>query len=162
APMEALQLLFGFAEESRIGNSNAFRVDREGLQAHINADLFVGWLMGEGPLRFHGKLNKIVICPLDQSDTRDLSHREGGNAWALVAFLTDQTHRANTPAIGEGEPFAIGFQLPTSILVFNGTVSMLETRITFLPRLLLPAVHAEAGNREPGVISTGLAGLRVE
>jgi len=57
---------------------------------------------------------------------------------------------------------AIRFELPTRVLVFYGTVIVLELGIALLARLMILAMLVETGNGKPRSISTRLTGLRVE
>src|SRR5581483_121224 len=54
------------------------------------------------------------------------------------------------------------FDLPASLLVFDAPVIVLELGIALLARFVVLTVGIETGDRQPGSISTGLTGLRVE
>jgi hypothetical protein len=142
----------------------ASRVGVEGLQSHINANLPISGLMIYLAVHFDGKLDVVPIRPFDQPDSFDLPNREGGKGACILplGIRTNQAERANVHPIREGELGAIRFQLPARILVFDRAVIVLKLRIAFFARFLLAAVFVEAGNREPGAISTRLAGLLVE
>jgi len=57
---------------------------------------------------------------------------------------------------------AIGFKLPSGLLVLNRSVIVLKSGIAFLPRLLFLAILIEPADSKIGTISTCLTGLGVK
>ena len=157
APMQTLQALFCFAEIARVGNRVAVTVGVEGFQAHINADLLTGRLMGQSSLCLDGKLHVVAIGTLHQSDALDLFERERFNG-----ARPDQSERAHARAIGEGQTFAVRLQFPTRGFVLDTAIVFLEARVALLAWLFLAAVLVEPGDRLPGPVCRCLAGHRIK
>src|SRR3989442_11610669 len=105
------------------------------------------------------KLAIVAIGTMHNPDALDLLGGEGFNVLLLVAY---QAQAANATPIGEGDVFAIRFNLPARMLVFHAPIVMLELRIALLAGLLVLAVLIEAFNGQPGSISRSLSRLRVE
>src|SRR5215467_13952728 len=104
--------------------------------------------MGQGSLRFHGKLDVVPICPFDQSNPLNLALWEGSQRTCFLALgvRSCQIDRSNAHAIGERQMLAIGSHLPTSGLVFNGAIIVLKMRVALFAWFLFAAVFIEAGN----------------
>src|SRR3989442_29193 len=99
------------------------------------------------------KLAIVAIGTMHNPDALDLLGGEGFNVLLLVAY---QAQAANATPIGEGDVFAIRFNLPARMLVFHAPIVMLELRIALLAGLLVLAVLIEAFNGQPGSISRSL------
>jgi len=129
------------------------------LESHINPYLFAGGDMFYLTSGLYRELDRVAIGTMDNPDAFDLLGGEGSNLLFLVAY---QSQATNATAINEADMLAIRFDLPAGLLVFYGTVIVLELGIALLAGLLVLAVLIETGDSEPGSISTRLSGLRVE
>ena len=95
--------------------------------------------MLNGSLCLHAKLDIVAICPSHNPYSFDLLEGECGKR---LLFVAHQTKTPDATAIGEADVFAIGFNLPARLFVFDGTVIMLKPGIAFLAGLLLLAQGA--------------------
>ena len=76
----------------------------------------IGRSMGNPALGLDRKLTVEPIRPFHDANPFESLDWKGRNLLLLVA---DQTQTANATAIREGDMFAIGFDLPSGLLVFH-------------------------------------------
>jgi hypothetical protein len=96
APLQALQVLFGFAQGARVGYRIACGVSIKGFQPHIDAHLFAGRDMLNSALCLDGELHLEAIGTLEETNALDVRHWEGFDA----ALLADQLHASDAHAKG--------------------------------------------------------------
>ena len=159
AAMQGLELLLGLAQIARILDGVAVRIGAVGTDAYINAFLFACGDMLNYPVSLDGKLHVVAISTSHDANPLDLLRGEGFN---VLFGIADQAKATNPTAIGEGDVFAIRFQLPSLYLIFYTAVIMLESGIALLARCVQLAILIETGDGKPGTIGTSLTGLLIE
>src|SRR5579859_1503283 len=157
--MQLFQALLCFPQMVRIGYCIPIAIREKFLKTHVNPGMAASRNVLYVSMGRDCKLHVVSISPANNANSLDLLEREGFN---LLAFVANEPECAYPTAIGECDVLAIWPQLPTRLLVFYRPIIMLKMRIALFPWPVGLAVLIEAGNRNPGTISTGLPGLRVK
>jgi hypothetical protein len=128
--MKPFQFLLSLPKKPWIVYGVPIGVGEEGLETHINSDLFPCRDMFYLAISFDSKLDVVTISTSHEAHPFDLC---GGEGYNLLIRIANKTQTANPTAIGEGDVFSVSIQLPSSDFVFHASVIVLKLRIAFLP-----------------------------
>ena len=157
--MEAFELRLGFSIMTWVCNYVPIGVSVEGLQTHIDADHAAGLNMFTLALGLDTELYIISICAAQDAYPLDLLHWEGFN---VLLGIANQAQASDPTQVCEDDVASIGVYLPSGGFVLHTSVIVLKLGVALLAGFLVPAILVEAGDGEPGTISTGLTGLGIK